>query len=176
MKEVIIQNLRKFEIGSQENMNVPLWIVIGFQQTDRHDSQKLKNNTLCGLPNTSAQCIIGTEKNLDAGIFLNYDDDDYSQASGKIKQTFRALTKDDILQPYLSDHNFRSSNIRANDVGYKFYVFDIKYQQNCTASQPSKVKIKFAGVNPHDINGYALVLTKKLVSKYSDGQRRFDFI
>ena len=70
--------------------------------------------------------------------------------------------------------DFRSSNARNDDVGYKFYVFHIKFQQNFRASQPSKVKFKYAAVVPNDINGYALVLTKNLVSVSSDGQRHFE--
>ena len=76
----------------------------------------MKNDNFCRLPVTSTQCIIGTEKNPDAGILLNYDDDDYSQGFNQIKEAYRALTKYDILQPYISDHDFRSSNVRADDV------------------------------------------------------------
>ena len=79
MKEVNNQNVWNFELGSHENMNVPIWIIIGFQQRDRQDSQNLNNDTFCRLPVVSAQCIIGREKYPDAGILLNYDDDDYSQ-------------------------------------------------------------------------------------------------
>ena len=96
----------------------------------------------------------------------------YSQ----IKEAFRALTKDDILQPYKSDDDFRSSNIRVDDVGYSLYVFDKRYQQNFTASQPIKIEFKIDGVVPNGKNGYALVLTKKLLSISSDGQRHFDLI
>ena len=39
---------------------------------------------------------------------LNYDDDDYNQGYGQIKEALKALTKDDILQPYISDNDFRS--------------------------------------------------------------------
>ena len=78
MKEMNNQNVWNFELGSHENMNVPIWIIIGFQQRDRQDSQTLNNDTFCRLPVVSAQCIIGTEKYPDAGILLNYDDDDYS--------------------------------------------------------------------------------------------------
>ena len=60
VKEVSIQNLWNFELGSQENMNVPIWINIGFQQQDRQDSQNLNNDTFCRLPVVSAQCVIGT--------------------------------------------------------------------------------------------------------------------
>ena len=79
MKEVNNQNLWNFEMGSQESMNVPLWIIIGFQQQDRQDSQNLNNDTFYRLPNVSAQAIIGTEKYPDAGILLNYDDEYYAQ-------------------------------------------------------------------------------------------------
>ena len=176
MKEVNNQNLWNFELGSQENMNVPIWITIGFQQQDRQDGQNLDNDTFYRLPVVSAQCIIGTEKYPDAGILLNYDDDDYSQGYHQIKQAFRAIIKDDILQPYISEEDFRSSNAAANDVGYNLYVFEIRYQKIYTASQPIKVEFNFDGVVPNNVNGYALVLTNKLVSISSDGQRHFDLI
>ena len=176
MKEVNNQNPWNFELGSQENMNVPIWIIIAFQQQDRQDSQNLNNDTFCRLPVVSAQCSIGTEKHPDSAILLNYGDDDYSQGYHQIKEAFKALTKDDILQPYISEEDFRSSNDAANDVGYNLYVFDIRYQKNYTASQPIKVEFKFDGVAPNNVNGYALVLTNKLVSISSDGQRHFDLI
>ena len=47
MKEVQNQNLWNFDLGSQESMNVPIWIIIGFQQRDRQDYQKLNHDTFC---------------------------------------------------------------------------------------------------------------------------------
>ena len=106
-------------------MNAPIWIKIAFQQRGRQVSQNLKNDTFCRRPVTSAQCIIGTEKYPDAGIILNYDDDDdCSQAYGQIKEFFGALTKDDILKPYISDHDFKSSNVRLT-TSVIIYVFSI---------------------------------------------------
>ena len=61
MKEVNNQNLWKFDLGSQENMNVPIRIIKGFQQQDRQDSQNLNNDTFCRLHVVSAQGIIRTE-------------------------------------------------------------------------------------------------------------------
>ena len=176
MKQVNNQNVWIFELDSQENMNVPIRIIIGFQQQGRQDSQDLNNDTFCRLPVVSAQCIIGTEKYPDTSKLLKYDDDDYSQGYHQIKEAFRALTKDDILQPYFSEEDFRTSNVRAADVGYNLYVFDMRYQKNFTNSQPIKVEFKFEGVVPNDIKGYALVLTNKLVSISNDGQRHFDLI
>ena len=62
MKEVNTQNLWTFELGTQERINAPFWIVVGLQQRDRQDSQSLNNDTFYRPPVTSTQCIIGTEK------------------------------------------------------------------------------------------------------------------
>ena len=79
MKEVKTQNLWTNELGTHEKLNVPIWIIVGFQQRDREDSQNLANDTFCRLPITSAQCIVSTEKYPDSAILMNYDDDEYSQ-------------------------------------------------------------------------------------------------
>ena len=34
MKEVYIQNIWNFELGTQEGINIPIWIIIGLQQRD----------------------------------------------------------------------------------------------------------------------------------------------
>ena len=117
MKAVNNRNSWNFELGSHETMNVPIWIIIGFQQRDREDSQNLNNDCFCRLPVTSAQCIFGTEKYPDAGILSKYDEDDYAQGYGQIKDAFKALVKDYILTPYISNDDFRSSNVRVDYVG-----------------------------------------------------------
>ena len=98
---------------------------------------------------------------------MNFDDDDYSQGYVELREVFRASRKGEILQSYISYDNFVSSNVRADDVCCNSYVSDIRYQQIFTASQPIKVEFKFDGVNV--INGYALVITNKLVSISIDG-------
>ena len=83
----------------------------------------LNNDSFCRLPVVSAQCIIGIEKYPDSGILLNYDDD-FSQRYGQIKEAFRAVTKDDLLRPYISEHDFRSSN-EGDKIRYTLYTFSI---------------------------------------------------
>ena len=172
MKEVKTQNFWTFELGRQEGINIHIWIKVGFQQRDRQDSQNLNNDTSHTAPVTSAQCIIGTEK-YPGSTILNYDDDHYSQGYGQINETFRALTKDDILQPYISAHDFRSTK-NGDDIGYNLYVFDIRYQKDLEKAQPKKVEFKFSANILAGIYGYALVITKELVGISSDGQRHFD--
>ena len=84
-------------MGSQGSMNVPVWNLIGFQQRERQDTQKLSKDSFCRLPVTSAQIITGREKKLEARVFLNYDKNDHTHGFSHFKKDFRALTKDDIL-------------------------------------------------------------------------------
>ena len=121
MKEVNTENLCSFELGTQAGINVPIWIIVGFQQRDRQDSQKLNSDTFFRPPITSAQGIVWTEKSPDAAILLNYGDDFYFPVYGQIKEALRALTKDDTFQSYKCDNDFGSSN-NGNDLD-KIYTF-----------------------------------------------------
>ena len=126
---------------------------------------------------TSAQCIFGTEKHPDAGISLNYDDYEDSQCYGQIRKKFsRASTKGGILKPFITDDDFRSTNVSVVTIGYNLYIFDIRYQQNFTASELIKVEFIFEGVFRNDLSGYVLVSTNILVSLSSDGQRYLELI
>ena len=62
MKEVNTQNFWTFELGTQEGINIPIWVYVAFQQMDRQNDQNLNNDTFVRLPVISAQCIIGTER------------------------------------------------------------------------------------------------------------------
>ena len=128
MKIVITQNQWTFELGSQEGVNVPFWNFMGFQQKDRQNSAKGKIDTFYRPLVTSAQVILGTETYADAAIPLSYNNDECSQFNGQIKEAFEVLTKDDILQSYISDQVSRSCN-ESNDVGYNLFVFDICFQK-----------------------------------------------
>ena len=93
MKEVNTQNLWSFELGTREGINVPMWILVAFQQRDRQHDQNLNDDTFYRPLVTSAQCIIGTEKYPDSAILLNYNDDDYSQGYGLTKKKFARFNK-----------------------------------------------------------------------------------
>ena len=83
MEEVNTQNFWTFELGTQEGTNIRIRIFVAFQQNDRQHDQNSNNDTFVRLPVISAQVDIGTERYLDSGILLNYDDDDYSQEYGQ---------------------------------------------------------------------------------------------
>ena len=52
----------QFQIGVEEGINITIFIIIGFQQQDKENSQNLNNDAFIRLPVTSAQCLIGSEK------------------------------------------------------------------------------------------------------------------
>ena len=62
MKEVNIQSLCNFVLGTQEGMKVPIWNFVGFQQNERQDSQILIKDTFYRPPVTSAHFVLGTER------------------------------------------------------------------------------------------------------------------
>ena len=82
VKKFFNRSHRNFELGSQESMNVPVWIIIGFQQRNRQNYQNLNNDSFFWLPGTSAKGVIGTENHPDSGILLNYDDGDHCRGYG----------------------------------------------------------------------------------------------
>ena len=68
--------------------------------------------------------VLPERKNHIVGNFLNYDDYDSSQRFGKIKikKAFRALTEVDILQPLISDLDFRTTNVNAAGASTRMWL------------------------------------------------------
>ena len=115
------------------------------------------------------------KKNLMLAYEENYDADDFSQGGRLTMEAFRALTKGDMLQPYISDHDFRSFS-EGNDVGYNLLIIDKRDQKKITAFQSIKVEFKFDGVVPSNIIAYDLVSTNTVLNVSSDGQKHFNLI
>ena len=148
------QSFWNFELGTQEVINVPIRIFVGFQEVDRQNSQNLNNDTFCRPPVTSAHVVIGKERYPDNSVLINYDNDVYPQAYGQIKEAFKALKQDEFLQPYISEHDIRSSN-DGDNIAYGLHVCDLRYQKNIESAEPSKVEFKFQQTSPL---GYMVVL------------------
>ena len=73
----------------------------------------------------------GSEKFPDSGINCNYAIDKYSQAYGEVVSCFRHSAKDNILQPYITQKDFvTSNNYPDGNPGYNLYVFDIRHHQD----------------------------------------------
>ena len=167
-KDVNTNSNWTFELGSS-GTSTPTFVIVGFQARNKIDSQVHDNAVFDRLPICNAVCKIGSEKCPDDGIECDYDRDKYDQAYSEIENFYHLNSETNLLNPFIDLNKFRTN--------YNFYVFDLSKQRDIIASQPIRLEIKFnAAIDVADYIAYALVLTPKLISISSDGQRHFDLI
>ena len=168
-KDVNTNNIWTFELGNSNNESCPIFVTVGFQARNKIDSQTHDNATFDRLPISSGVCKIGSEKNPDDGIECDYDRDKYDQAYSESENLYQVKSETKLLNPFIDLHKFRTN--------YNFYVFDLSKQKDNIVSQPIRLEFKFnAAIDVGDYIAYALVLTPKLISISSDGQRHFDLL
>ena len=164
MKDVTTENNWTFDLGVGDGIDVLIYVIVGFMQRDQFNQQHQLNDTFYRPSVVNAQCIIDSEKFPDAGINCIYAIDKYPQAYGEIVYCFRLSAKDNILQPYITQKDFvTSNNYPDGNPGYKLYVFDFRHHQDYRSAQPIKVRFDFRPALPAATNllGYALLLTNK---------------
>ena len=179
IKDVTIENVWTFELGVGDGVDIPIFVVLGFMQRDQFKQQHQNKDSSCRPSVVNAQCFIGCKKLPDAGIYCTYAIDKNSKAYGEVLSWFRHLANDNILQPYLTQKDFiESTNYPDDNAGFNIYVFDIRHHQDFSSAQPTKVGFDSRPAIPagNNLIGYALLLTNKLVSLSSDGQKQFDMI
>ena len=167
-KDVNTNNNWTFELANSGE-STPIFIIVGFQARNKIDSQTHDNAIFDRLPVSNAVCKIGSEKYPDDGIECDYDRDKYDQAYYEIENFYQLKSETNLLNPFIDLHKFRTN--------YIFYVFDLSKQKDPIGSQPIRLEFKFnAAIDVADYIAYALVLTPKLISISSDGQRHFDLL
>ena len=168
-KDVNTNSNWTFELGNSNNESCPTFVIVGFQARNKIDSQVHDIAVFDRLPISNAVCKIGSEKYPDDGIECDYDRDKYDQAYSEIENFYHLNSETNLLNPFIDLHKFRTN--------YPLFVFDLSKQKDQIASQPIRLEFKFnAAIDVADYIAYALVLTPKLISISSDGQRHFDLI
>ena len=61
MKQATTRIFGTLELGTEEGMDIPIWIIVGFQKRDRQDSQNMNNDMFRRTPVTSSQTLSGAE-------------------------------------------------------------------------------------------------------------------
>ena len=167
-KDVNTNSNWTFELGSSGE-STPAFVIVGLQARNKIDSQTHDNAVFDRLPISNAVCKIGSEKYPDDGIECDYNRDKYDQAYSEIENFYHLNSETNLLNPFIDLNKFRTN--------YNFYVFDLSKQKDHIASQPIRLEFKFdAAIDVATFVAYALVLTPKLISISSDGQRHFDLI
>ena len=167
-KDVNTNNNWTFELGNSGE-STPIFVIVAFQARNKIDSQTHDTAIFDRLPVSNAVCKIGSEKYPDDGIECDYDRDKFDQAYSEIENFYLLKIETNLLNPFTDLHKFRTN--------YNFYVFDLSKQKDPIGSQPIRLEFKFnAAIDLADYIAYALVLTPKLISISSDGQRHFDLL
>ena len=104
-------------------------------QRDQFNQQHQNTDKFYRPSVVNAQCINGNENIPDVAINCNYAIDKYSEAYGKIVPCFRHLGKDNILQPYIRQKDFITSNNYVDgNPGYALYVFEFHHHQDFSSA------------------------------------------
>ena len=115
---------------------------------------------------TECYCKIGSEFYPKDRMSINYGANNYNEAFKEIasfNKDYNELPHN--IKPYINYRLFKSS--------YRIYVFDTRYQSDHIGPQPIQLNFKFSAAVA-DIISQALVLTRKVTSVNSDGNKIVD--
>ena len=156
-----------FDLGMESGMERPQYIIVGFENNNvneqTHDASTfdIKNIAEC-------YCSINSEFYPEDRMNINYGTNNYNEAFKEIvsfNKGYNGLPHN--IKPYINHRTFK--------ISYRIYVFDTRYQRDHIGPQPIKLKFKFSAANA-DVICHALVLTRKVNSVNSDGNKMFDII
>ena len=165
MKDVTTENNWTSELGVGDVIDIAIHEIVRFMQRSQFNQQHQKNDKFYRPSVLNAQCILGSERYPDAGTNCNHAIDKYSQALGENVSCFRHLAEYNILQPYITQKDFiTSNNYPDGNSGNKIYDFYNRYHQDYSSAQPIKVRFDFRQAVPAAKNliGYAFLLANKL--------------
>ena len=147
-------------------MERPQYKIIGFEKNNvneqTHDSSTFDMNV------TECYCNIGSEFYPEDRINVNHGTNNYNEAFKEIvnfNKDYNGLPHN--IKPYINHRTFKSS--------HRVYVFDTRYQNDQIGPQPIQLNLKFS-VAVANVISHALLLTRKVISVNSDGNKTVDII
>ena len=156
-----------FDLGMESDMERPQFITVGFENNNvnepTHDAR-----TFDVMNVTECYCKIGSEFYPEDRMNINYGTNNYNEALKEIvsfKKDYNGLPHN--IKPYINHRTFKSN--------YRIYVFDTRYQSDHIGPQPIQLNFKFSAAVA-DVICHALVLTRKVISVNSDGNKMVDII
>ena len=99
---------------------------------------------------------------------INYGTNNYIEAFKEIvsfNKDYNELPHN--IKPYINHRTFKSN--------YRIYVFDTRYQSDNKNPQPIQLNFKISAAVA-DVICHALVLTRKVISVNSDGNKMVDIV
>ena len=156
-----------FDLGMESGMERPQYIIVGFENNNVNE-QTHDASTFDVMSVTECYCKIGSEFYPDDRMNINYGTNNYNEAFKEIvsfNKDYNGLPHN--IKPYINHRTFKSN--------YRIYVFDTRYQRDHIGQQPIQLNFKFSAAVA-DVICHALVLTRKVISVNSDGNKMVDII
>ena len=148
-------------------MERPQYIIIGFE--NNNVSEQTHDASTFDITNvTEFYGKIGSEFYFEGRMNINYGIYNYNEAFKEIvnfNKDFNGLPHN--IKPYINHRTFKSS--------FRMYVFDTRYQNDQIGPQPIQLNFNFS-VAFADVICHTLVLTRKVISVYSDGNKMVDIV
>ena len=156
-----------FDLGMGSGMERSQYIIIGFENNNVNE-QTHDASTFHIMNVTECYCKIGSEFYPEDRMKINYVINNYNEAFKEIV----SFNKDSNglphnIKPYITHRTFKSN--------YRIYVFDSRYQSDHIGPQPIQLNFKFSAAVA-DVICHALVLTIKVISVNSDGNKMVDIV
>ena len=156
-----------FDLSMESGMERPQYITVGFENNNINE-QTHDASTFDILNVNECYCKIGSEFYPEDRMNISYDTKYYKEAFKEIfsfNKDFNGLPHN--ITPYINHRTFKSS--------YTIYVFDYRYQRDHIGPQPIQLNFKFSAAFA-DVICHALVLTRKVISVNSDGNKMVDIV
>ena len=156
-----------FDLGMEGGLERPLYIIVGFENNNVNE-QNHDASTFDVMNVTECYCKIGSEFYPEDRMNINYGTNNYHEAFKEIvsfNKDYNGLPHN--IKPYITHRTFKSN--------YRIYVFDTRYQRDHIGLQPIQLNFKFSAAVA-DVICHALVLTRKVISVNSDGNKMVDII
>ena len=156
-----------FHLGMESGMERPQYIIVGFENNNFNE-QTHDASTFDVMNVTECYRKIGSEFYPEDRMNINYGTNNYNEAFKEIvsiNKDYNGLPHN--IKSYINHRTFKSS--------YRIYVFDTRYQSDHIGPQPIQLNFKFSA-EVADVICHALVLTRKVISVNSDGNKMVDII
>ena len=154
-----------FDLGMESGMERPQYIIVGFENNNVNE-QTHDASTFDVMNVTECYCKIGSEFYPEDRMNNNYGTNNYNEAFKEIasfNKDYNGLPHN--IKPYINHRTFKSS--------YRIYVFDTRYQRDHIGPQPIQLNFKLIAAVA-DVIRHGLVLTRKVISVNSDGNKMVD--
>lgn len=171
-KSVNGNNTWTFELGVEAGMDIPIYVIVGFQTATRMGpSQEQNNGIFDRLDVIGASLKIGSERYPDNEMQIDYNRNNYVQPYDELKRFKKEYIGEQSLGPFVTYKEFKDL--------YNLYVFDIRNQKEHLSAQQIQIKFQFrTGYDAvaQNATAFALVLKNRVIEISSQSNKQFDII